>query len=167
MDRDRLSQFVAEDYARVLAVLTHACGDRGRAEDAVQEALASALGNVRPIEDLRAWVITAALNEVRTGARRRGAEHRAHVRAGWDRKVTATTDALPVDDALTDALRALPTRQREIVALRYLLDLSVAEVAALLGVRNGTVKTQLHRARATLRTVLGDGHDHQEAGHVS
>lgn len=58
---------------------------------------------------------------------------------------------MAVDDEVLAALRALPRRQREIVALHYLLDMGIAEVASTLDVSAGTVKTQLHRARATMR----------------
>jgi RNA polymerase sigma-70 factor (ECF subfamily) len=49
----------------------------------------------------------------------------------------------------------LPERQREIVLLHYYLDASVADTAAAMGISEGTVKTQLHRARAKLADALG------------
>ena len=52
------------------------------------------------------------------------------------------------------AVMGLPRRQREVVSLFYLADLSVAEVAGVLGVSAGTVKSQLHAARARLRAEL-------------
>jgi RNA polymerase sigma-70 factor (ECF subfamily) len=57
--------------------------------------------------------------------------------------------------ALVDALGHLPRRQREAVALRYLADLSVDEVARTLGVSTGTVKQSVHRALRTLRDRMG------------
>ncbi len=57
--------------------------------------------------------------------------------------------------ALVDALTRLPRRQREAVALRYLADLSVDDVASSLAVSPGTVKQSVHRALQTLRTQLG------------
>jgi RNA polymerase sigma factor (sigma-70 family) len=56
---------------------------------------------------------------------------------------------------LVDALRALPDHQRETLALHYLADLSVADVAETLGVPAGTVKARLSRGRAALATALG------------
>jgi RNA polymerase sigma factor (sigma-70 family) len=53
------------------------------------------------------------------------------------------------------ALARLPRRQRAMVVLRYLEDIGVAEVAELLGVREGTVKSQTARAVTKLRTALG------------
>ncbi len=54
------------------------------------------------------------------------------------------------------ALRLLPERQREAVALRFYLDLPEVEIAAAMGVSAGSVKTHLHRALATLARHLGE-----------
>ena len=61
------------------------------------------------------------------------------------------------DAALRAALAALPAHDREVVFLRYFLDLGEAEMAAVLGCRPGTVKSRLSRALARLRTTLEDG----------
>jgi RNA polymerase sigma factor (sigma-70 family) len=57
--------------------------------------------------------------------------------------------------ALVQALRGLPRRQREVVVLRYLVDLSEQDVAAVLGIAPGTVKAHSHRGLAALRHHLG------------
>jgi len=62
-------------------------------------------------------------------------------------------DALP-DARLWAAVRALPEKQRSAIALRYVEDLSLTGIAAVLGCSEGTVKTHLFRARQTLATVL-------------
>jgi len=54
------------------------------------------------------------------------------------------------------ALYDLPTRQREVIALRYYLDLSEAEIAEALGISRGAVKSHASRGSAALRTLLGD-----------
>ena len=59
--------------------------------------------------------------------------------------------------ALAQALRRLPRRQRDVVVLRYLADLSEADVAASLGVSAGSVKQHAHRAVDALRRALGPG----------
>jgi RNA polymerase sigma factor (sigma-70 family) len=61
--------------------------------------------------------------------------------------------------ALIAAVRDLPRRQREVIVLRYLADLSVPEVAAALGVSPGSVKTHAHRGIARLRDELGASDD--------
>lgn len=65
------------------------------------------------------------------------------------------SDAVAIRLALVAALRGLPRRQREAIALRYLAGFDEAEVANALGVSAGTVKTHLHRGVVTLRRRLG------------
>ncbi len=155
------------DYAKVVAAVAYASGDTGRAEDAVQEALVTALEHRDPIEDLPAWVARVALNRVRSKGRRLRAERRAYERAAFDAPTSTEREPISTDVALLGALRKLPPRQREIVVLHYLLDMSVSGVAATTGVTTGTVKTQLHRARTALRAHLSElpGRD-EEVGHV-
>lgn len=174
MDRNRLVRFVQEDYARVVAAVGFACGDRNRAEDAVQDVLAVALDHDQRVGNLAGWVVTSALNRVRSSERKRGAELRAIERLGRQadaRNPRTTNNRLgDADDEMLAALRSLPERQREITALHYLLDMSVADIAISLEVSDGTVKTQLHRARESLRTRFEGapptGTNDEEAGHV-
>ena len=58
--------------------------------------------------------------------------------------------------AVLDALRALPDRQREVLALRYYLDLSEADIAETLGISRGAVKSHASRGVAALRTLMED-----------
>ena len=103
-----------------------------------------------------AWITRAALNRIRTGFRRAGAERRALERLAARTVSAGAGEPTGIDARMARALVQLPPSQREIVVLHYLLDLSVADVAARLGVVEGTVKTQLHRARASLRTAIGE-----------
>ena len=91
--------------------------------------------------------------------------HRARRRAGTSPRA-ACRDAPGADDArrstsdrrraVLDALRALPDRQREVLALRYYLDLSEAEIAETLGISRGAVKSHASRGAAALRHLLED-----------
>jgi RNA polymerase sigma-70 factor (ECF subfamily) len=141
-----------------------ACGSRAAAEDAVQEALARAWERSErgeQFESLRAWVMKVAINLVRSGYRRMRAERRARERAaargdldlaGGQPTIAGSEQAMDV----ARALATLPRRQREATVLRYYMDLSVLEVAAVLGVNEGTAKTTLFRARKSLARVLGE-----------
>ena len=133
-----------------------ASGSYPAAEDAVQEALVRAWqreDHGAPIETLEAWVATVALNLSRSGIRRAIAERRARHRAEPGATVTAPAASSDAVD-LERALARLPRRQRETAVLRYLLEMDTKEVAAVLKVSEGTVKSQLARARASLAADL-------------
>lgn len=122
-----------------------------RAEDAVQEAFARAYARwdtVREYDRPRAWVSRVALN-VATSWWRRLSRERANPP---DRP--AHPDEGPMDAALVRLVWNLPLRQRQVVALRVLADLSIADTAEILGIAQGTVKAQLHRALRRLREQI-------------
>ena len=154
-DEDQLVRFVEADYGALVAALGVACGDRGAAEDAVQEALARAVIALRKgttIDSLPAWVRVVALNLLRNRWRSLSRERRARHRI--DEPHTANTTGLEDALDLEVAVAALPRRQREAVALYYRLDLSIAETAEAMQVSEGTVKSLLSRARAALATAM-------------
>ena len=154
MTDDDIRRFVENDYERVVRVVAAVCGDRGRAEDAVQDLLVEAWGRRRQVDDLARWVTVAAVNRARSRWRRRSAEQRAFERLGVLRQPEASDESAPLDARVVQALKSLPLGQRQVVALHYLMDLSVSEVAGYLNLTDGTVKTQLHRGRAALRAAL-------------
>lgn len=100
-----------------------------------------------------AWVVRTALNLHRDQWRRSSRQRRAMARSD------AVPFTEPVDTSVIEAVRSLPERQREVVALRVLLDLSAEETAEVLGIDAGTVGTHLRRALATLRTALDASDD--------
>jgi RNA polymerase sigma factor (sigma-70 family) len=139
----------------VVNAVALASGSYPAAEDAVQEALVRAwMRSERGerLESLPAWVAAVALNQTRSGWRRTMAERRARHRLPQ----RAAVQPPPSDDHLevTQALSRLPRRQREVTVLRYLLEMTTAEVAAALGIGEGTVKSSLARARAHLVDTL-------------
>jgi RNA polymerase sigma-70 factor (ECF subfamily) len=150
-----IEDFVTTSLPRLVAGLTVMTGSRAAAEDVVCEALARAWersARGEHIESLPAWVTTVATNLARSGVRRLRTELR------WRR--SAQRNDGPDADEVADvsrAVRALPRRQREAAVLHYYLDLDVVEVARLLGVSEGTVKTNLFRARHKLALALGLG----------
>jgi RNA polymerase sigma-70 factor (ECF subfamily) len=137
------------------------------AEDAAQDAFVKAfyaLGRFRSGEPFRPWVLRIASNEARNrrrsaGRRDRLAERLAERRGPGDAAPSPDAVAVAVEAraALLSAMDALPERDRTVIAYRYLLDLSEAETAAVLGVRPGTVKSRLSRALARLRESLPPG----------
>jgi RNA polymerase sigma-70 factor (ECF subfamily) len=150
-------EFTAEHYARVLRTVALAIGDRGPAEDAVQEAFLVAFRKWRTVRTMaspESWVLVVAINAERRRWRR------TPVIANAEVDVIATPDhASGVSTAVSvrDALAQLTARQRAAVVLRYLADLPIAQIAEALGCAQGTVKATLHQALAKLRVELHDG----------
>jgi len=134
-------------------------GDRSEAEDVAQEALARAFLRWSSLhEQPEGWVCRVATNLSIDRYRRR--RRRLRTPAG---PIGVLDDRLGERTDLVDALRSLPRRQREVVVLRYLADLSEVDVAATVGCSVGTVKTHASRGLAALRRQLGtnqkDGDD--------
>jgi RNA polymerase sigma-70 factor (ECF subfamily) len=148
-----LERFIAAEYPAVVAAVGAITGDREGAADAVQDAIVRYLGQppAEPVRNLAAWLTVVAANRSRDLARRRAVEQRAHARHGVAADVV---NPPPMSADVMTALRSLPHRQRTVCVLHYLLDRSVADIAAELGITTGTVKTQLHRARAVLAMRL-------------
>jgi RNA polymerase sigma factor (sigma-70 family) len=95
-----------------------------------------------------------ALNEARRKFRRRALEWRLLSKSGAQPAVAPETGL-----ALWDLVRTLPPRQRTAVVLRYVGDLSEAEVATAMGISNGAVAKMLHVARSRLGSTLEATHD--------
>lgn len=156
-----LDRFLEHDYERVVRTVALACGDMGRAQDAVQHALATALDaqrRGRAIDHLVPWVITVALNSNRRHFRRQAIEARSYARlAPLQRDQHDAEDAAFAD--LRAAVLLLPLRQRQSIVLYYLHDLDVTTISTVLGVRPGTIKTALSRGREALAVALRSGDD--------
>ena len=150
-------RFFRDEYPRLVPMLHALTGDRQRAEDLAQEALARAQQDwdrVRTLDRPGAWVRRVALNASSNVRRRRGREAVALRRAAAS--PSSTDVPADADPELWQLVRRLPEQQRWAVALHYVADRPVAEVAAVLRCSEGSVKTHLSRARATLARQLDD-----------
>ena len=154
-------EIFARHYAASLRLAALLEGDPTRAEDAVCDAFARVYGRLRKggVDDVGPYLRQAVVNAVRGGWRKRQVERR-HTNAvvidvGADTFETSVVER----DAVWQALRRLPPGQRRVVVLRYYEDISEAEVARLLNVKVGTVKSQAAKGLAALQTMLeaGDG----------
>jgi RNA polymerase sigma-70 factor (ECF subfamily) len=141
-------------------------GEAAEAEDAAQEAFVKAyyaLNRFKKGAAFRPWLLTIVANEARNRRRSEGRRAGLALRAA---KEHPSGDAAPSPEAvaleherhraLVDALNSLRDADREIVAYRYFLELSEAEMAAALGCAKGTVKSRLSRAMGRLRRVLDE-----------
>jgi RNA polymerase sigma-70 factor (sigma-E family) len=149
-DQREFAEFYTAAWDDCLRIVMVSVGNRPLAEDLVAEAFTKAWTSWRKIRGLaepRAWVIRSALNAHVSWWRR----HRREVALGSHDNTAAASQDPALDSSLVAALRRLPVRQREVIALRLLLDLDTATAAEMLGMSSGTVATHLHRALAALR----------------
>jgi RNA polymerase sigma-70 factor (ECF subfamily) len=155
---DDFDEFFLAHYARVVGSLRLAWGDVSEAEDAAQEAFAKAMVRWRSVSAMdrpATWVYVVAVRELRRRARRRG-ELIGAVQDGPDAALADPAGAVVTAAVLEAAVRALPTRQRLAVVLRFHGDLTVPEVSRAMDCSAGTVKSTLHAALDRLRVDLGD-----------
>jgi RNA polymerase sigma-70 factor (sigma-E family) len=157
-----LARLYDAHYTELVRVAVLLVRDPESAEDVVQDAFVQVWKRWSRLADRdRAvgYLRTCVVNGARSALRRRGTERRHVERQGHER----ATDVPGADDrtlvALRDrtvleALQDLPRRQREVLVLRHYLDLSEAEIAAVLGIGRGSVKTHASRGAAALRTTL-------------
>lgn len=157
MDEDDFDEFYAASAQRITTQVYAMIGDRDEAQECVQEAFARAWVARRRLEAVRhpeAWVRTTAyrlaVSRWRRAVRARRAPDRALQGSGT---VPGPSETYV---AVVAALRHLPAVQRQAIVLHHLADLPVQDVAAELGVPEGTVKTRLRRGRATLATLLSE-----------
>lgn len=149
-------EFYRREFAGMVALAAAITGARAGAEDVAQDAMADAhrrWDRVGGYDLPRAWVRRVVVQRSMKVRRKQDNERRAHLRAVPG--VAEPTTSGAVDSAVLAALRSLPARQRAVVALHYLEDLPVREVAELLGITEGSVKTHLSRARSSLAAALG------------
>jgi DNA-directed RNA polymerase specialized sigma24 family protein len=157
------AEFYKASWTPCLRAVSASVADPRLAEDLVAEAFARAWGSWRDVSRHpapRAWVVRTALNasvswwrrhhrEVALGAQDPAGRDPAGFGGG-------TGPGEGVDTALLEAVRRLPAREREVIALRLILDLDTETTAKQLGIAPGTVRAHLSRAMVALRqeTVL-------------
>ena len=156
--RDLVDRYAPLAY-RTAALVAN---DGAMAEDVVQEAFVLAwrgMDKFKPHGSLKAWLLRIVANRARSHKRRKVLPTVA--RDSED--IAATGAGGPVEDSLDrwelhhligQALAELPESYRLAVVLRYFAELSVPEIARVLGWRQGTVKSRLHRALRELRKSL-------------
>ncbi len=151
-------EFYEANYGRIVAMVAVVLGDRHQAEDVAQEAFARALtrwSRIGGYELPEAWVRRVALRIATDSGRRFRRAIRVSVKLAAQRQAT---EPEPCDSlaftALGAALRRLPLREREVLALHYLADLPVEAIARERGLPAGTVKTRLAAGRRRLEAEL-------------
>lgn len=158
-------------YSRLVVTVTFVCGDREVAAECVADAFERAFVRWRKVsrlDDPIGWVRRVAINRATDVHRRASRGRRALDRLkGRDEHRSAPPPTLTDTEAFRDSglaavIAELSPQQRAVVALHYLDDLPVVDVADLLGLSTGTVKYHLHQARERLRTLLSEPSDRDE-----
>lgn len=158
-----LQAVIARDRRKVLHMGLAAFGNAADAEDIAQDVFIriwQRMHQGHTLEDTpSAWVMRVTINVIRD-----------RMRKNWYRRVTLDTAAgrfLAVPSAeeqalaaqpfaLLDAVRRLPAKLQDIVLLFYVADQSLQTISEMLGIRESTVKTRLHRARRRLAQIVDD-----------
>jgi RNA polymerase sigma-70 factor (sigma-E family) len=159
---DPLADLHRQEYDAMVRLATVVLGDRGQAEEVVQDAfvrLQLRWRGLRGLERPPAYLRRMVLNGCRSQLRRRTVRDHHDARRTVVATVTGPEPAAVARDEherVIAALRLLPDRQREALVLRYYLDLPEAEIAAAMAVSAGSVKTHLHRGVAALAHLLED-----------
>lgn len=159
-----VEQLYATHYRRLVRLSVLLVRDVGLAEEIVQDSFVAMHGKWRGLKDPDrgvSYLRQTVVNRSRSALRHRGVEKR-YVAAQAGRPVAvhpgADADALRAErrNEVLEALRRLPTRQREVLALRYYLDLSETQIASTLGISKGAVKSHASRGADALRQLLKD-----------
>ena len=142
-------QFYRREYGRLVGLAYVLSGSRSGAEDLAQEALAAAFRQWDRIEQPGAWVRRVLTNQSVSQVRRRIVESKTLKRLAGSSHASLPGISTQGEE-VWDAVRRLPQRQAQSVALFYLEDLPLEEIAGILDCSVGSVKTHLKRARQTL-----------------
>jgi RNA polymerase sigma factor (sigma-70 family) len=154
------AEFVAalgSDLARVRRMARVLVGDAEDADDLVGEAVARTLPRWRQghVDDCSAYVRRVVVNLASRRWRRRAVgRRRDHAALEWLGTRRDVPELVAERDRTLRAVMALPVRRRAVVLLRFYDDLSLHQIAEVMGVAEGTVKSQLSRALEQLRAEL-------------
>lgn len=161
--RVELGAVYAANFERLVMQLYAYTGDMAQAQDLVQEAFARAVPRWKKLctyDDPVAWIRRVAWN-LATSRWRQLRRFNTFARQYREEPVAGPSpDRIVIDAALAE----LPPKQRRVVIMYYLADMPIAEIAAHERIAEGTVKSWLYRARATLAVRLAG--TRKEGGHA-
>jgi RNA polymerase sigma-70 factor (sigma-E family) len=155
---DAVTQLYSVQYRSLVRLAVLLLRDVGAAEEVVQDAFVAMHGSWRRLRDpdrALAYLRQSVVNRSRSALRHRSVEQR-HAPAPMPDHASAEHSALETleRDTVIRALHQLPRRQREVLVLRYYVDLSEAQIADAIGISRGAVKSHASRGMASLRASL-------------
>lgn len=164
-DDAAFEQIMREYGTRVLRLVTFLVKDRNVAEDLTQDVFVKVyrhLPRFRGESSIHTWIYRIAVNECKGHLRSwtfRQILPRSWIK--WDSDVSTEHIVMHQSerDELVVQVQNLPSMYRQVIVLHYYADLSITEVANVLSVSEGTVRTRLHRARQQLKKQMGEGGD--------
>jgi RNA polymerase sigma-70 factor (sigma-E family) len=160
---EAVERLYATHYRGLVRLAVLLVRDQGTAEEVVQDsfvAMHDRWRRLREPEKALAYLRQSVVNRSRSVLRHRGVQQRHAPTLATE----ATVAADPIGERVArahvlDALQQLPRRQREVLVLRYYVDLDEATIADHLGISRGAVKSHASRGAAALRTLLESPHD--------
>ena len=156
--REPFERFYEREFRSVVGLAYALSGSRSASEDLAQEAFIAAHRNwdrIGAYDKPEAWVRRIVANRSVSRFRRRVSETKALTRLAGFNRDQAILPELPVEaEAFWGSVRKLPKRQAQAIALHYLEDLPVAEIADILECSPNTVKVHLHKGRQQLAERL-------------
>lgn len=150
------SVFVAE-YPAMVALAAAVMGRRDQAEDVASEAMSrlnAHWGKVGSYDKPGAWLRRVTINLALSRRRRLVRELRTRARLAQTTSPATMAPAPSAHQAIWDAVASLPKQQRAAIALHYLEERTIDEIAETLQIAPATARVHLHRARQTLRTTI-------------
>lgn len=157
MQQRTFEDFYESEFKAALALARVLTGDIGKAEDVTHEAFVAALEAWDDIENPAAWIRRVISNRSRSAWRRHYAERRAVDRLSSE--TTIGTDIPQETEDFWSMVRSLPGNQARAIALFYMEDMPVSEVAEVLGCKESTARVHLTRGRRKLAKMLGLDHE--------
>jgi RNA polymerase sigma-70 factor (ECF subfamily) len=158
-------QIMREYGTRVLRLVTFLVKERNVAEDITQDVFVKVYRNLprfRGQSTMQTWIYRIAVNECK-GYLRSWAFRKiwpgSWIKVGSDASTEHVVMKQYERDELVEQVQSLPPMYRQVIVLHYYADLSIAEVANVLSVSEGSVRTRLHRARQQLKKRMGEGRE--------
>jgi RNA polymerase sigma-70 factor (sigma-E family) len=155
---EAVTQLYSAQYGALVRLAALLLRDVNTAEEVVQDSFVAMHGSWRRLRDpdrALAYLRKAVVNRSRSALRHRSVEQR-HAPSPMPAHASAEHGALETleREGVIRALHRLPRRQREVLVLRYYIDLSEAQIADAMGISRGAVKSHASRGMATLRVNL-------------
>lgn len=150
---------------RVFSAAFSVAGNKDDADDAVQDTFIQYCSQSREFADgehLRAWLLRVAINKAKDQKRAFWQKHRV----SWEEYMEALPFKEPEDKLLFESVMSLPAKYRAVIHLYYYEDYSISQIAQLLRIREGTVKSQLSRGRQLLKTKMMEEWNDDESGKI-